>query len=137
MAAMSSKQEPLAVSEEYMQSMANLYEEIGESYTVRIAGEIAVCFGAHKVSDWSADSWAMFTGKAATRPLPIVRAMRALLERYCETNGVHRVQLSVIADFGTAERLALLLGYRLEGPLRCYGPERQTFFRYAYCPGEA
>lgn len=84
------------------------------------------------------DSWAvaliaLFAEDAGPWMLSIVRAVRAWLD----DQAAHRIAMDVREDFEAGHRFARLLGFKAEGLMRAYGPNRENHMLYARIAGGA
>jgi hypothetical protein len=78
-----------------------------------------------------AGGWLYASDELRARPVALHRAvLRALIA--AERNlGLHRIQIAVHAEFGAAQAWAERLGFAPEGAMPGYGPNGDTYLRYA------
>jgi len=71
-------------------------------------------------------AWAVLASDAGRHMLWLHRAT----ERFLEMQHLRRIEATVEKGFSAGCRWAELLGFRLEGEMAAYGPNRETHLRY-------
>ena len=116
-----------------MLEAAKVFHEIGDGITVRADGQVVCCIGVYAKNGWSAEAWALFARRAMCFALPLVRLLRRGIPMHMAEKGYKRLEMNVHADQLKGNRLAVMLGFRYEGPLYCYSPNGDTFNRFSFC----
>jgi hypothetical protein len=75
--------------------------------------------------------WVFASDQLRRRPLVLHRAVRRGLAMAETGLGLHRIQITVHEDFAASRRWVERLGFRFEGRMPGYGPNRDTYLRYA------
>lgn len=114
------------------QEIARLYAKYGPAYTAWIDGRIAGCMGVMIPWEGHGDGWAVWTPTGLRHAGLVHRATRTGLAQIIRDYRIRRLQADVIAAFPAGRRWAEHLGMRLEGLMPSYGPEGETFARYAW-----
>ena len=63
-------------------------------------------------------------------PVEFVRYMRRSLVNHMQTMNIHRVQITVKADYKTGQDFATALGFTLEGTMHKYGPDQSDYLLF-------
>lgn len=63
-------------------------------------------------------------------PVEFVRYMRRSLVNHMQTMNIHRVQITVKADYKTGHEFAHALGFILEGTMYKYGPDQSDYLLF-------
>lgn len=77
------------------------------------------------------EAWAYLTDEAKKHRFTLHRSVVRGLEQLRLRGNFHRVQTNVLYDFKAGHIWAERLGFIKEGPLFAFGPNRETFMRYA------
>lgn len=80
------------------------------------------------------EAWAVLTDLGRRHPMVchrlVARELRAIIRDY----RLHRVQADILRSFQAGRIWASRLGFRKEGMMRRYGPDRADFVRYVLLP---
>lgn len=116
----------------FAESLAN-----GMSWTGLVAGVPVGCAGFTPHWEGRVTAWALF-GVVPKMAWPaIVKKIRREFRSSLQSHGRHRVEITVPAGFGPGCRLALMLGFAVEGKMRAYGPDGSDHLLYAQIlPGD-
>jgi RimJ/RimL family protein N-acetyltransferase len=114
-----------------------IFERGGPAFTGRIDGRIIGC-GGLVLFAWPgvAEAWVMASEHAPEYALSWHKTFQFLLQRMIGEYGLYRIQAEVQADFTRGRRWIEALGFQSEGEMPRFGPNRETFVRYAYLPQE-
>lgn len=108
-----SEEEKLLTAEQF-----KAVEKIGGSFTFLIDGKIYACAGTVEYTPWRCAVWAIIDNHAHERFLPLVRAMRRMLDEV----PYKRIESTVVLDFEKGHRLNQALGFKLEArEMKNYG----------------
>jgi len=115
-----------------------IFEAGGPAFTGRIAGRIIGC-GGLVLFAWPgvAEAWVMASSFASEHALSWHKTFQFMLTRMIADYDLYRVQAEVQADFTRGRRWIESLGFQSEGEMPRFGPNRETFVRYAYLPKES
>jgi len=90
--------------------------------TLSIDGKILAIVGLTPIYAKVGEFWAIISPDVAQKPVAFARAVKDLLESYCEAHKLVRVQIVVPRPVKEAFDFALFLGFEPEGILKKYGP---------------
>lgn len=76
-------------------------------------------------------AWALFGDIPKTAWPAIVKKIRHEFRATLQSHGRHRVEMTVPSNFGPGCRLALMLGFAVEGLMKSYGPDGSDHLLYA------
>lgn len=93
-------------------------------------GRVACVVGGVCVWDGVARAWAITTPAMDFYPVRYARLFQRLLKWFTQVYNVHRVEFTVRADFDRGMKLAEFLGFKKEGLLMAYGPDRSNYYLY-------
>lgn len=101
----------------------------GYAWTGMADGVPVACAGLVEVWEGRAYAWALLSRHAGRWMSAIVRGLR----RGLKATPFRRIEMAVAAGFVAGQRLAVLLGFRLEtpAPMRQYLPDGQDAYLYA------
>lgn len=102
-------------------------QKAGPAFTVAVKGTIMACIGL--ISQWpgNARAWAILSEESGCCMLAMTRAIRTWMRFHNEG----RIDCAVDCGFDEAVRWVELLGFKREGTMRAYTPERRDCFLYA------
>lgn len=103
----------------------------GMAWTGIVDREVVGCAGL--VPEWEGRvvAWALF-GRMPKFSWPaIIRKIHFEFEHSLAAHGRHRVEITVPTHFGPGCRLARLLGFDIEGKMRCYGIDGHDHFLFS------
>ena len=63
-------------------------------------------------------------------PVEFVRYMRRSLVNHMKSMNMHRVQITVKADYKTGQDFATALGFTIEGTMYKYGPDKSDYLLF-------
>lgn len=109
-----------------------LYARYGPCFTIRREGEIAAVLGLMIPWDGHADCWALLTPLGLRHGALIHRTTILYLRRLIRDYKIRRLQADVIATFAAGRRWLEHLGFHEEGLMPSYGPQGETFARFAW-----
>ncbi len=95
------------------------------------AGAILGAAGIVPLWNGVGNAWVYASDALRARPFGLHRCIARGLALAIEHFGFHRVQLSVHREFARSQRWVERLGFRFEGEMRGYGPNGDTYWRYA------
>ena len=101
--------------------------QAGPAFTVTKGDDVMACVGTIPQWPGNARAWAIISQNAGSCMLAMTRAIRTWLRFHNEG----RVDCAVDCDFAEAVRWVELLGFKREGTMRAYTPERRDCFLYA------
>lgn len=78
-----------------------------------------------------ARGWIYASDRLRARPVQLHRAVARGLALADAAFDLHRIEISVHADFAASRRWVERLGFRFEGVMPGYGPNKDSYVRYA------
>ena len=119
-----------------LENALKLFEFGGPAYTGRINDRIVGC-GGLVLFAWPgvAEAWVIASTYATEHALSWHKTFQSMLPRMIEQYALRRVQAEVQADFTRGIRWIEALGFKSEGAMPLFGPNGETFVRYAYLVG--
>ncbi len=102
----------------------------GLAWSGVVGGTIVGAAGVLSLWPGRAQAWAWLAAIPPRHWTAIVRRMRAVLDT-AGAQGFHRIEATVLRDFGPGCRLVRLLGFETEGLMRAYAPDGRDAFLYA------
>lgn len=78
-----------------------------------------------------ARGWLYASDRLRGHPLMLHRTVRRALGAAEAALALHRIEITVHGEFTAGQRWAERLGFRCEGAMPGYGPNKDTYFRYA------
>jgi RimJ/RimL family protein N-acetyltransferase len=102
------------------------------AYTVFLDGAPLFSAGIHLFFPGSGEVWFVGIDHDLMRhnARATTDAARSLLETWARDHKLHRVQASVDAMHTEAWRFVLALGFKMEGEMKQYGPNREDYYRF-------
>ena len=101
------------------------------AYTLFYGERIVMCCGSIQLWQGVSEVWSIITDAARSKPKALSQISRYILSEYMLVN--HRLQISVLKCDKRAIRFAEFLGFTSEGCMVYYGPNKETYMRYARC----
>ena len=96
---------------------------------IEIDGELLCCGGIHEMGPGVGSAWFMMTHHAKKHKQQIVELVVG--ELYKALNHYHRIQCLVLKDFVEGQKFVEWLGFRKEGELKKFTPNKQNVYLYA------
>lgn len=81
-----------------------------------------------------AELWFHGSDESAKHVVPVFRNSKRLVNQWIKQFKLHRVQLTIDAEFLASYRFAEALGFTLESRMPRYGPGGEEFLRYVLLP---
>ena len=78
-----------------------------------------------------AEGWLFASDELRRHPVFLHKYVKRGIVMLEQSFGLHRIQISVHAGYVTAQRWAERLGFAFEGEMKGYGPNGDTYLRYA------
>lgn len=104
---------------------------VGTSYSGLRGGKIVACAGVIPLWNGVADLW-MYLGKDTFRKKKqACEIIGYFMEKCIEEYDLHRLQATVKSDYREGRRFAKFFGFKEEGEMIGYGPDKQNFIRVA------
>jgi RimJ/RimL family protein N-acetyltransferase len=102
-----------------------------KAYTGLYKGRVLGCVGLVPWWPGMMDLW-MYLGKDAfVQKKQGLKALRWFMEHLTKEMNLHRIQAVVKTDFEKGHRFAKFFGFKDEGVMEQYGPNKESFNRYA------
>jgi len=101
------------------------------AYTLMCDDEILCCGGVCFYRKQFGEAWILCSRKAEEHPVATVRATKRVIDDIMKTHDMYRIQATVQCDWVEAQKFIKLLGFKWEGTLRRYGPDRSDYFMYS------
>lgn len=102
--------------------------ECGPAFSLLNAdGSPACVVGGVRIWAGVARCWAVTTNDLDLHPIAFTRVLLGLITSCVRYYKVHRLEITVKADFKAGIRWAQVLGFRREGHLRAYGPDKTDY----------
>ena len=103
----------------------------GLSYTL-LHNNIPLCSGGI-IPTWmgSAQGWVISSKRIFTNKIKAARLIKQRTDLLCANNKIWRLQTAVKANFKTGIRFAEFLGFKNEGLMRAYGPDKTDYYLMA------
>ena len=91
-----------------------------------------VCSGGI-IPTWlgSAEGWVMSSKRILKNKIKAARLIKKRTDLLCVNNKIWRLQTAVKADFKIGFRFAQFLGFKNEGLMKAYGPDKTDYYRMA------
>lgn len=99
--------------------------------TIHEDGHVIFVCGFAPLNRSTAEVWWFGGPEVVGRGREIYRITRELLEHHAVRLKFHRVQATVQESFLVAVKFIERLGFHLESPMPRFGPNQETFLRYA------
>jgi hypothetical protein len=113
-----------------LEDRAKMYAN-GPSYTGIIDGEVAICAGVVILWPGVGEAWIAAAPLVYQYPLFLHRNVTRMLDRIIAEYNLHRVQAIVTHDFVRGQRWIERIGFKREGMLTQYLPDKTDCIRYA------
>lgn len=78
-----------------------------------------------------AQGWIYASDRLRGHPAALHRTVYRALAAAEAALGLHRIEISVHADFAASRRWVVHLGFHCEGAMPGFGPNKDTYYRYA------
>ena len=103
----------------------------GLSFTL-LHDNIPLCSGGI-IPLWNgvAEGWVISSKRIFKNRIKSARLIKTRTDILCAANKIWRLQTAVKANFNTGIRFAEFLGFKNEGVMRAYGPDKSDYLRMA------
>tara|TARA_R100000306_G_C4354253_1_gene131798 strand:+ start:582 stop:1016 length:435 start_codon:yes stop_codon:yes gene_type:complete len=102
-----------------------------DAYTGLREGKVVACAGIMPLWNGVADLW-MYLGKETfTDKRLACKVIKYYLDDIIKRHDIHRFQAVVKADYCKGIRFAEFFGFKAEGIMKAFGPNKEDFIRYA------
>ena len=103
----------------------------GLSFTL-LDDNVPICSGGI-VPTWlgNAQGWVISSKRIFRNKVKASRLIRKRTDLLCANNKIWRLQTAVKADFKIGVRFAEFLGFKNEGLMKAYGPDKTDYYRMA------
>lgn len=112
--------------------MVQEYLQRGVAITGLFNGEIGFCLGLFRLWRGVADVWAVTTPLVSRFPKAFHKAAKEHLAHHIQDLALHRVQTAVRVEHGVSRKWLRRLGFKEEGGMPGYGPDGETYVRFAW-----
>ena len=103
----------------------------GLSFTL-LHNNMPVCSGGiYPLWNGVAEGWVISSKRIFKNRIRSARLIKKRTEILCAANQIWRLQTAVKANFNTGIRFAEFLGFKNEGVMRAYGPDKSDYLRMA------
>ena len=110
---------------------ARVLASSSEAFTGLYKGKVIGCAGLIPWWPGMCELW-MYLGKDAfDNRRDALKALAWFMEHVIETMGLFRIQATVKTDYVQGHRFAKFFGFVNEGEMKQYGPNKESFTRYA------
>ena len=99
------------------------------SVTLMADDEPILCSGIIDLWPGVGEGWFISTDQLSEHPVTLARATKEVLHHEIDDRGYWRVQVNVRSDWGTAIRFAKFLGFKNEGLMKKFGPDKVDYVR--------
>lgn len=107
----------------------DLYKQIsGDAFTLIIDNKIIACGGIEQLWPGVGEAWLIMSEGALKYPVSVMRRAREIFPKM--NTKYHRVQALVLYQFHKAMLFVERLGFRYEGLMQAYGPNKEDYMRY-------
>ena len=103
----------------------------GLSYTLLYNSKPVVSGGVCPLWSGVAEGWVISSKRIYKNRIKSARLIRKRADILCSANKIWRLQTSVKANFTMGIRFAEFLGFKNEGLMRGYGPDKSDYLRMA------
>lgn len=114
-----------------VESYAQIVQLPGRAWTAFDGEKPIGCGGIFDLWQGVGEAWAVFTPELLKHPFFLHRVAKHLIWRLMLQNKYHRIQMNIVDGFEAGIKWAVALGFRPEGLLHAYTPDKTTFRRYA------
>tara|TARA_B100000902_G_scaffold324960_1_gene319359 strand:+ start:2573 stop:3028 length:456 start_codon:yes stop_codon:yes gene_type:complete len=103
----------------------------GLAFTL-LDNNVPICSGGI-IPTWlgSAEGWVISSKRIFKNKIKAARLIRERTDLLCANNKIWRLQTAVKADFKIGVRFAEFLGFKNEGLMKAYGPDKTDYYRMA------
>ena len=103
----------------------------GLAFTL-LDNNVPICSGGI-IPTWlgSAEGWVISSKRIFANKIKAARLIRERTDLLCANNKIWRLQTAVKADFKIGVRFAEFLGFKNEGLMKAYGPDKTDYYRMA------
>jgi len=119
-------------------SFGKSYEQVlkemtfqGPSFSLFKDGQILASGGVILYWNGVAEGWLITDEKADMFPKTFYKGIKMKLEELAEKLGLHRIHMNVIEGHDKSCRWLMRMGYRFEGLMKNYGPDKSNYIRFA------
>lgn len=112
-------------------SLLMLNRRPGMEWVGLIGGKIVGCAGIVPIWSGVGEAWLVVGQLIDQEGVAVARGIRRRIDDAMRRNNLHRLQASVPIIPTSAERLVRVLGFKYEGAMPAYGPNRENYYRYA------
>ena len=103
----------------------------GLSFTL-LLDNLPICSGGiYPLWDGVAEGWVISSKRIFKNRIKSARLIKKRTEILCAANKIWRLQTAVKANFTTGIRFAEFLGFKNEGVMQAYGPDKSNYLRMA------
>ena len=103
----------------------------GLSFTLLCNSEPICSGGIIPLWNGSAEGWVISSKRIFKNRIRASRLIRKRTDLLCANNNIWRLQTAVKADFKIGLRFAEFLGFKNEGLMTGYGPDKSDYYRMA------
>ena len=103
----------------------------GLSFTLLADNRIVLSGGIHPIWDGVAEGWVISSKRIYKNRIKSARLIRKRSDILCSANKIWRLQTAVKANFAIGVRFAEFLGFKNEGLMKAYGPDKTDYYRMA------
>ena len=104
---------------------------VGLSFTLLCNSEPICSGGIIPLWNGSAEGWVISSKRIFKNRIRASRLIRKRTDLLCANNNIWRLQTAVKADFKIGLRFAKFLGFKNEGLMTGYGPDKSDYYRMA------
>ena len=104
---------------------------VGLSFTLLCNSEPICSGGIIPLWNGSAEGWVISSKRIFKNRIRASRLIRKRTDLLCANNNIWRLQTAVKADFKIGLRFAEFLGFKNEGLMTGYGPDKSDYYRMA------
>lgn len=116
--------------EEFHGMQVHVPEHIEDKLTFECGSEVIAVLAGYKPSHGVYEVFALISEATSRMPLEFHKKVLGLMDRWYHDRNVHRIQMSVRLGSEQEERWAKSLGFKREGLMRKYGPDRTDYWLY-------
>ena len=109
------------------------FAENGPSYTGMIHGEVVGCAGVFIHWPGMGEAWVLSSPLVERFKLSFHRAIKQTLNGIQDNLKLHRIQCVVHADYTRSQKWVERLGFKKEGLLNKYAPDKAAYYMYGRC----
>jgi hypothetical protein len=99
--------------------------------TAIIADKPVAILGLIQTWPGVAEVWSVASEDVRQAPISYTRQVKRLMEEFAGNLKIHRLQMTVRRDYREGSHWAAVLGFRNEGILRQYGPDKSDYLMFA------